>query len=109
MAVLERLANSLLVSKPGSAKETLRDLPEEGRPAIEYVYRFPAGRTAGGLSYPGGYSTQRLRMLENRVIWQFVDILDEYASAIQSKVDTEIGQFFASLTIDGEVVAANGK
>ena len=97
---LKKLAAGMLLQKQGSQQEFLNNLEEEGRPAIEHKYRYPAGRTSIGTQYDAGYSIHRMYLVGDQVCWVFADVVGRYAAAEADDVQAEIDRFFGSVTID---------
>lgn len=98
-AFLAKIGEGNMVQKAGSSQEALTVIEDAGVPAIEHIYRYPAGTNSAGYQYAPGYAVHRMYLLGNQVCWAFVDVVDSYAESNRETVETEVQRFFDSLEI----------
>ncbi|GAA5507415.1 SHD1 domain-containing protein [Novipirellula caenicola] len=95
---IARIGNATMRSKSGSESISLTPIKDSAYPAVRLEYRYPPGKNSAG-EYGGGQAMHELYLIENQVVWVFVDVLNAAREVENDKVTAEIKRFFASLVI----------
>ncbi|WP_372723409.1 SHD1 domain-containing protein [Novipirellula sp.] len=95
---IARIGNATMRSKAGSESISLTPIEDSAYPAVRLEYRYPPGKNTAG-EYGGGQAMHELYLIENQVVWVFVDVLDAAREVENDKVTAEIKRFFASFVI----------